>query len=197
LSQRFRKASHVDQPAWVRVEMDSATAKFVSELDLSEANVLEVGGRNWQSLECKAYESVDYPEYDLCHSPYRKEAFDLILLEQVMEHVLWPFRAAKHVHQMLRPGGWVVVTTPFLVKIHAYPVDCCRWTPLGMKHLLAEGGFCLDQITAESWGNRDAVIGGFSKVPSYRKWLHSLRNEPNFPVMVWAFAQKSLPVSHV
>ncbi len=125
--------------------------------------------------------------------PYRPEAFDLIILEQVLEHVLWPYRAVKHAFEMLCPDGWAMITTPFLVKVHAYPTDCSRWTEVGLKHLLAEGGFDMDCIQTGSWANRQAVVGGFSRVPHFRPWLHSLHHEPNFPVMVWAFAQKRLP----
>ena len=39
----------------------------------------------------------------------------------------------------------------------------------------------------DSWGNRQCVVGNFDRWPAYRRW-HSLRNEPDFPVQVWAFA---------
>ena len=68
------------------------------------------------------------------------DTFDLIIAEQVFEHLLWPYRAARNVHRMLRPGGSFLITTPFLVKIHPVPNDCSRWTETGMKHLLAEAG---------------------------------------------------------
>lgn len=177
-------------PAWVRVVMTQATEAFVEPLDRSSLRVLEVGGRNWQSKGFGAYQSVDYPEYDVCEAPLEPDAFDLIFLEQVLEHVLWPYRATRNIYQMLKPGGIAVVTTPFLVKIHAYPIDCSRWTELGLKHLLAEGGFELADIETGAWGNRLAVKAGFKHVARWCPWWHSLQNEPNFPVMVWAFARK-------
>jgi SAM-dependent methyltransferase len=187
---RFKASGASSETAWVRVEMNKATAAFVDRIGPAQLDALEIGGENWKERGFQSYTTIDYPEYDLCDQPYREEAFDLIVLEQVLEHVLWPYRAVHNIFRMLRPGGWAMVTTPFLVKIHAYPIDCSRWTEMGLKHLLAEGGFDVNLIQTGSWGNRQAVTGGFAQVPRYRSWQHSLHNEPNFPVMVWAFAQR-------
>ncbi len=139
------------------------------------------------------YISANFPNYDVCVGPYEIGTFDLVLAQQVFEHLLWPYRAVKNVYQMLRPGGWFVTTTPFLLRVHDYPVDCSRWTELGLKHLIAEGGFALEDIQTGSWGNRACVKGNFNRWASWVPWLHSLKHEPAFPVAVWAFAQKKQP----
>jgi hypothetical protein len=90
---------------------------------------------------------------------------------------------------MLKPGGHLLVTTPFLIKVHEVPVDCSRWTELGMKHLLAECGFPIDGIWTGSWGNRACVQANFRNW-ARRGWFKSLANEPEFPVSVWALARK-------
>jgi hypothetical protein len=91
---------------------------------------------------------------------------------------------------MLTPGGALLITTPFLLKIHDAPVDCSRWTELGIRHFLAEAGFDIANITTGSWGNRACVRSNFRPWTPYLPWLHSLRNEPDFPVVVWALARK-------
>ena len=101
------------------------------------------------------YNSVDYPGFDIYKDRLDRE-FDLIIVDQVFEHLLWPYRAARNVHAMLKTGGRLVSTTPFPVPIGA-PGDCSRWTELGMKHLLAEAGFELEKITTGSWGNLACV----------------------------------------
>jgi hypothetical protein len=188
-----RKSSH--QEAWVRVVMNRATRAFVDSLDTTKLKVLEIGGSNWSGYPFSSYESIDFPEYDVCVRPYFEAKYDLIILEQVLEHVLWPFRAVKNINAMLLPGGHTLITTPFLVKVHAYPTDCTRWTEQGIRYLLAEGGFRLEDIQTNSWGNRQAVSMGFEKVSMFRPWYHSLENEPKFPVMVWAIATKSIGTS--
>jgi hypothetical protein len=92
---------------------------------------------------------------------------------------------------MLKPGGAFLVTTPFLVKIHHAPTDCSRWTQTGLKYLLAEAGFDLARIQTGSWGNRACVRVGLRRFPRFVRGLHTLRNEPLYPVVVWALARKS------
>lgn len=175
---------------WARVIMDRETRSFVSTLDVRSLSALEISGTKWGGAGFGEYQSVAYPEYDVCREPRRVAAYDVIFAEQVFEHVLWPFRAARHVYQMLRPGGVFVITTPFLLRLHDCPVDCCRWTELGIKQLLAEGGFSIDRIQTGSWGNRACVRANFSRWRKWIPWLHTLENEPNFPVVIWAFARK-------
>jgi SAM-dependent methyltransferase len=170
--------------------MDRETRKLVQRVQPRELSVLEISGDYWGRVEkFKAYRSVHYPEFDICASAL-DEQFDLIIAEQVFEHLQWPYRAGKHLHQMLRPGGHLLITTPFLIRIHEAPDDCSRWTETGIRYLLAECGFELERIVTGSWGNRACVRANFVRWARYRRWLCSLRNEPDFPVVVWAFAQK-------
>jgi SAM-dependent methyltransferase len=175
---------------WLRIVMNQETERLVRGLDPSRLSALEVSGDNWNRPGLfRKYRSVDYPEYDVC-AGVLEERFDLILADQVFEHLLWPYRAGKNVYQMLNPGGWFLVSTPFLLKIHNHPVDCSRWTETGMKYLLAECGFPLDKVQTGSWGNRACVKANFKRWQIYQRWRHSLKNEPEFPIAVWALAQK-------
>lgn len=130
-------------PQWIRVVMNRHCHELVESLKPENLSALEISGYEWGDIyQFKKFRSANYPEYDLCAAPL-DETFDLIIAEQVFEHLLWPYKAVRNVYQMLRPGGYFLMSTPFLVKIHGHPVDCSRWTPLGMKYLLAEGGFPL------------------------------------------------------
>ena len=179
-------------PHWSRIVMDKETEKLVHSLPVPTLDVLEVSGTKWENTGFRSYRSVHYPEYDLCAGPL-PETFDLVIAEQVFEHVLWPYRAARNVHEMLRPGGHFLISTPFLLRVHAAPLDCSRWTETGLKHLLAECGFPLEGIRTASWGNRACAIRNLrkdGKWASYRPWRDSLENEPDYPIVVWALARK-------
>jgi hypothetical protein len=169
--------------------MDQETARLVRELDFKHASALEISGLTWKDFGFARYVSVGYSEYDVC-AGVLEEKFDIIIAEQVFEHVLWPYRAVRNVFQMLNSSGAFLVTTPFLVRIHGHPIDCSRWTELGMRHLLAEGGFDIDRITTGSWGNRTCARSNLLRWTPYNRWLHSLRNEADYPLQVWALARK-------
>lgn len=175
---------------WIRQVLNRETEKWIAELGPEKLDVFEVSGDDWQDkLPFKSHKFAFYPEYDVCERPYEGQ-YDLVVAEQVFEHLLWPYRAARNVLQMLRPGGYFLVTTPFLVRVHAYPNDCTRWTPQGMKHFLAEAGFPIEGIRVDAWGNRKCAVTNFTRWQIYQPWRHSLVNEPDYPVVVWALARK-------
>jgi SAM-dependent methyltransferase len=173
--------------------MNRATQEMIRALPFTGFDAVEVSGSLWSQFGFKTYRQLWYPEHDICDSPPPVSQFDLVIAEQVLEHALWPYRAARNVFAMLRPGGYVLVTTPFLVRIHNNPVDCSRWSETGLKYLLAEVGFPLERIRTGSWGNRRCVkanLNNRGEWIAYCAWRHSLRNEPEFPVHVWALARK-------
>jgi SAM-dependent methyltransferase len=176
---------------WARVVMDRETLALIEARGPESMKVLEISGEFWRN-RCKfrEYTNVHYPDYDVCAAALI-ERFDLIIAEQVFEHLAWPYRAVKHVYEMLNPGGFFLVTTPFLLKLHPQPLDCSRWSASGMRHLLAEGGFPIERIEASCWGNRSCVVSNLDHWVGYRRGIHSLGNEPEFPIVVWAVAQKA------
>jgi SAM-dependent methyltransferase len=178
---------------WTRVVMNRECVRFARTLPVDRLDVLEIspGDSHWQDFGFGSYRRTMYQDYDVCAEPLRIEAFDLIIAEQVLEHVRQPHCAVRNVHHMLRPGGWFLVSTPFLLGLHAYPDDYGRWTEQGLKELLIAGGFDAAEIRTASWGNRACVRANFKRYPSWIPWWHSLRNEAAFPLVVWAFAQRS------
>ena len=177
-----------------RVVLDRETDRITSTLPISSMDSLEISGDRWAERGFRSHLSVHYPDYDIC-AELLARSFDIIIAEQVFEHLLWPHRAAKHVYAMLRPGGYFLVTVPFLQKIHNFPVDCSRWTETGIKYLLADSGFHLDDIETWSWGNRSAAKANLNPrgFPLYNPILHrNLKNDPLFPVQVWALARRKM-----
>jgi SAM-dependent methyltransferase len=189
LRRRIRRLGTVDQQ-WLRVVMDQHTIEEVARLRPSDASVLEISGRQWQKrFPFKSYVSVSYPEFDICNTKL-EDKFDLIIAEQVFEHLLWPYRAGRNVFDMLSPGGRFLITTPFLIRRHDTPHDCSRWTEVGLKYFLAECGFDLEEISSYCWGNRACLEANLSHWAFYRPRFHSLKNESNYPLVVWAIARK-------
>jgi SAM-dependent methyltransferase len=165
--------------------------EFITKLGPERLQVLEIsGGNQWtRAFRFKSYESTSYPGFDICAETLPRQ-FDLIIADQVFEHLKWPYRAARNVWSMLKPGGSFVISTPFLVRVHRVPIDCSRWTEEGLSCLLQECGFAEPDIQTGSWGNLDCAIGNLKKWRK-RGFFGSLKNEPDYPVMVWAFAKKA------
>lgn len=187
VSRRFVRRIHLD-----RLVLNDEVARLMADLPVRELDAMEISGTAWQNAGFRSYRSMQYPDYDVCEGAL-PDRFDVIIADQVFEHLLWPYRAGKNVYEMLRPGGYFLVATPFLQKIHECPYDCSRWSETGLKHLLAECGFPLEGIKTGSWGNRMAAKANLNphKFPVYSPIIHrNLKNDPLFPIQVWALARK-------
>jgi SAM-dependent methyltransferase len=68
-------------------------------------------------------------------------SFDALLCTEVLEHVQNPAAAAMELRRLLRPGGSLAVTVPFVFPLHEEPHDCQRFTNHGLRNLLTEAGF--------------------------------------------------------
>jgi SAM-dependent methyltransferase len=60
---------------------------------------------------------------------------DAVFCLEVLEHVRRPEAAAAAIRRVLRPGGLVIGSTPFLLGIHDQPHDYYRYTSHGLRHL--------------------------------------------------------------
>jgi SAM-dependent methyltransferase len=182
-------ASAGDQ--WQRVVMNRAIDAHIASLGPSTLSAAEISGDTHAGKPWKRYTSLNYPDFDLCAPVEDRGSFDVVICEQVLEHVVDPFGAARNLRELTSPAGHVIVSTPFLIKVHEFALfglnDYWRFTPRGLRTLLEAAGLKVDAV--ETWGNPDCVIGNFRRWAAYRPW-HSLRNDPELAVQVWAFARK-------
>lgn len=73
--------------------------------------------------------------------PLQDEFVDSILMTEVLEHVFNPAELLAEFHRVLRPGGSVLITCPFVWPLHEEPYDYARYTPFALKHLLQSADF--------------------------------------------------------
>ncbi|KIN60775.1 Dihydrolipoamide dehydrogenase [Sulfitobacter noctilucae] len=181
-----------------RVVMQPSSRRMIKALGPQGLDTAEISGKWGQRFEFKSYRQFRYPEYDVCGDPFSDPAsgaplsFDLILANQVWEHLDRPYAATRNVYAMLRPGGYFWVAVPFFAPLHAAPQDCSRWNARGLKNLLIEGGFAEDAIHAEQWGNRHVARRNLEEIwpPVYDEATDDIRNDPEMPICAWALAQK-------
>jgi len=190
----IRRITGYDEGQWARVVMYRQLFDAIRALSPHTLSALEIspGGPDspWRQLGFAQYTGVDFPDFDICSQRLERQ-FDVIIADQVFEHLLWPYRAAKNVYSMLSHGGHFVSTTPFLIRLHDVPVDCTRWSETGLKYLLAEAGFNPDRMRTGSWGNAACVRANLrSEGWASVAWGRRLHNEPQFPVAVWVVAEK-------
>ncbi len=181
-----------------RIIMQKSSRQMLRALGTQKLDAAEISGKWGSYITFKSYQRFLYPEYDICAGPYLREdgkpmKFDLILANQVWEHLDRPYAATKNVRRMLKKGGYFWVAVPFHVPFHAAPMDNSRWSARGLKNLLIEAGFEEGAIQAEQWGNRHAAARNLETPwpPEYVEGEDPLDNDPDFPICAWALAQKT------
>lgn len=101
--------------------------------------------------------------------PFQKEIFDCILCTEVLEHVPNPVLALKEFYRILKPGGRIFLTTPFLVPLHEMPYDFFRYTPSALKSMAREANLSLTTIITK--GEYFAFALQLALFPLKKFWL--------------------------
>lgn len=125
-----------------------------------DGQVLDVGGSKKSDYHrfLKGEHTVTFANIDLGAGadlqfdaerpwPVPSEAYDAVVMSNLLEHLYDHARAVAEAFRVLRPGGRLVVTVPFLFRIHAAPCDYFRYTHFALSRMLAEQGFEAVEVT--------------------------------------------------
>ena len=91
---------------------------------------------------------------DIHEAPFDDNSFDCIFAIEVMEHLENPFLFKKEIKRMLKKGGSMVLTVPFIFHMHADPFDYWRPTKMALSELFD----ACDELSISNQGNRLHVI---------------------------------------
>lgn len=131
--------------------------KHIAELAKNvNGKVLDVGcgQKPYQGLfKCDEYIGleIDTPEnrkikkadlfYDGKHIPVNDSSIDWVVTTEVFEHVFNPDEFLFEIQRVLKPGGGLLMTVPFIWDEHEQPYDFARYSSFGLRHLLIKYGF--------------------------------------------------------
>lgn len=68
--------------------------------------------------------------------PVEDGCVDVVMLSNALEHVYNPADLLCEIRRILKPGGRLFLTVPFLVKVHQAPYDFFRYTPYALDRML-------------------------------------------------------------
>ncbi len=78
---------------------------------------------------------------DAQYIPFATATFDTVVCTEVIEHLPEPALALQNIARVLRPGGHLILSAPFVHVLHEVPFDFFRFTPIGLQHLVKGAGF--------------------------------------------------------
>jgi len=200
---------------WLRIPMYNAIFSTLSNSFGSEffkgKVATEIGGsegtlaRMLEFFGSTVQVAPDYPRIDVENLPYPQESFDVIILDQIVEHLQHPWRAVEQVRRVLRSNGLCICTSVFI-----YPInhggnygDYYRFSPEGFRSLFED----FKIISSDGWGNAEVLrltynhsdkgpegTSPVTKPEAERLGIYDYTDAMNY-MMTWCIAQKQATVS--
>jgi glycosyltransferase involved in cell wall biosynthesis len=105
--------------------------------------VIDVGsgperlGREFINVDVFPFPEVDIVS-DATQLPFKDNTLDGAVSESLFEHVPDAHLIAREMTRVVRPGGYVYVSAPFIHPYHTSPDDFNRWTLSGLKHMFKD-----------------------------------------------------------
>lgn len=137
-----------------RKELRREMARFAPKL---HGRLLDVGcgSKPYQELFSSASEyvglEIDTPVkrgakcadffYDGNIFPFDAMSYDGVICNQVLEHAFNPDQFLREIARVLKPGGDLLLTVPFIWDEHEQPWDYARYSSFGLRNLLERNGF--------------------------------------------------------
>ena len=130
--------------------------------DRARGRVLDVGCASrwierWLAPGC-SYVGLDYPATgrdlykarpelfaDASELPLQDATFDTVVLLEVLEHLRRPCEALREAARVVRPGGTVLLSMPFLYPVHDAPHDYQRLTIHGLIRDVEAAGLRIER----------------------------------------------------
>ena len=81
--------------------------------------------------------------------PFRDGTFDAVKATEILEHVADVGKALAECRRVLRSGGRLVITAPFLERLHGDPDDYARYAERMWERLLASAGLRIVTIAPQ------------------------------------------------
>jgi len=104
------------------------------------------------------YEEGVQPDFtwDGIRMPFADNSFDTLMATEVLEHCPDPLLIVREMKRVLKPGGMIFFTVPFLWYLHEVPHDEFRYTPFALERIFKECG--MEEIELNAYGGWDMTM---------------------------------------
>jgi SAM-dependent methyltransferase len=162
---------HLFQPVWYSIVINPyfivrrgllKKVKAFAAADFSAKNILDLGCglQPYKSLfKSNSYMGIDIEDgghdiqakivdkfYDGQTIPYPDNNFETVICTEVLEHVQEPIRLLSEIKRVLKPGGEILLSMPFVWYEHEIPYDFNRFTSYQQQLIFKQAGLTITKI---------------------------------------------------
>ena len=112
--------------------------------------------------------------YDGKKLPFEDNRFDSILCSEVFEHIFNLEEILKELNRVLKPGGKILITCPFVWNEHEAPFDYARYTRFALESLITKTGY--SNVEYSKAGNFISVIAQLTTLYFFSHFKGPIRN---------------------
>jgi len=130
----------------------------------------DFAGVHYFSLGYKVFEKTNssspHVDGDICRLPFKAESADGIICKEVLEHVYNPFLAIQEIFRVLKKGGKLFCTLPFIYPYHGSGQykDFWRFSRDGIDYLFSP----FKEVRVAPSGGYFYILQSFLPIPINR-----------------------------
>jgi SAM-dependent methyltransferase len=113
--------------------------------------------------------------------PLENSVVDTIIATEVFEHCSKPEDVMIEMLRVLKPGGLLFFTVPFIWNLHVVPYDEYRYTPFSLRRHLTNSGFI--DLDLKPLGGWDASLAQMLGIWSQQRYLKPLYKKVLTPII--------------
>jgi SAM-dependent methyltransferase len=138
-----------------------------------------------QELKENLYSRPPDLYWDGTNIPLADKAIDTAMATEVFEHCSNLETVLNEIYRVLKPGGHLFFTVPFLWPLHDVPYDEYRYTPFALKRLLRNAGF--NNIQMGPTGGWDAALAQMMGLWVRRRPMSRMSRRTLRPLLSFCF----------
>ncbi len=95
--------------------------------------------------------------------PVPSDSFDHAICLNTLEHIYDAAPVLDEAYRALKPGGTMIITVPWIFRIHGHPDDYLRATPSWWRETIERAGFARLELRPLVWGRKTSAgsISGY------------------------------------
>lgn len=118
------------------------------------------------------------------------QAFDTIILSDVLEHIPVPLDLCREVARLLAPGGKLIMNVPFYYPLHETPYDFYRYTEFALRRFMDDSGMSV--IHLEPIGGAVEIVSDIVSKSIMKLPIGGFRAARALQALAWWFARTRL-----